>query len=105
MKIAVIFALVTLSVVVKGAFWAAAVQPVILSLGAVLAAIDLDVLDVQASELKKWKVFKKDRVELDENDAREIKYTVEAHTEEKEEKLCKVTKGKENKYESEDGVT
>ena len=105
MKITVIFAFVTLSVIVKGAFWAAAVQPVILSLGAVLAAIDLDVLDVQASEWNKWKVFKIKRAELDENDAKEIKYTVEVHTKEKEDKLHTIEKGKENKYESEDGVT
>ena len=38
--------LTTLSVVVRGTWWASAVQPVILSIGAVLAAIDLDVLDV-----------------------------------------------------------
>ena len=42
-----IFALSTLSVMIRGALWAAAVQPVILSLGAVLSAIDLDILDVQ----------------------------------------------------------
>ena len=42
------FALFKLS----GAWWIAAVQPVILSLGAILAAIDLDVLDLQPFELK-----------------------------------------------------
>ena len=45
MNFKVIFALLTLIVFVKGAWWAAAVQPVILSLGAVLSAIDQDVLD------------------------------------------------------------
>ena len=34
---------------VKGAWWAAAVQPVILSLGAILGAVDLDVLDINLS--------------------------------------------------------
>ena len=42
-----IFALFTLSVIVKSAWWAAAVQPVILSLGAIFSAIDQDVLDIQ----------------------------------------------------------
>ena len=42
-----IFALFTLSVMVKSAWWAAAVQPVILSLGAIFSAIDQDVLDIQ----------------------------------------------------------
>ena len=41
-----IFALFKLCMMVEGAWWAAAVQPVILSLGAVLGALDLDVLDV-----------------------------------------------------------
>ena len=47
MKLLTTFTLIAMSVVVKGNLWAAAVQPVILSIGAVLAAIDLDVLDVQ----------------------------------------------------------
>ena len=45
MKLIDILALFTLIVMVQGTFWASAVQPVILSLGAVLTAIDLDVLD------------------------------------------------------------
>ena len=46
MKLASIFVLLALSVTVQGAWWAAAaVQPVILSLGAILGAIDLDVLN------------------------------------------------------------
>ena len=47
MDLKVIFAILALFVMVKGTWWAAAVQPVILSLGAVLSAIDLDVLDTQ----------------------------------------------------------
>ena len=42
-----IFALFTLCVMVNSAWWAAALQPVILSLGAVLSAVDKDVLDIQ----------------------------------------------------------
>ena len=52
MNFKVIFALLSLFVIVEGAWWAAAVQPVILSLGAVLSAIDQDVLDVQSIEWK-----------------------------------------------------
>ena len=47
MKLIDIFALFTLGVIVKSTWWAAAVQPVILSFGAVLAAVDLDILDVE----------------------------------------------------------
>ena len=40
---------------VNGVWWAvAAVQPVILSLGAVLSAIDIDLLSIQPIEFKKW---------------------------------------------------
>ena len=45
MKLIDIFALFTLSVMVKGAWLAAIVQPVILGLGAVFSSFDLDVLD------------------------------------------------------------
>ena len=40
MKLRSIFALFALSVTVNGAWWAAAMHPVILSIGAVFAAID-----------------------------------------------------------------
>ena len=53
MKLFYIFALFTLSVFVKGAWLAAAVQPVILSLGAILGTIDLDVLEMPS-------IFKQD---------------------------------------------
>ena len=54
MKLREVFALFTLSVVVKGSLWAAAVQPVILSLGAMMAAVDQDVLDVHFFDWRKW---------------------------------------------------
>ena len=38
MKLLTIFALFTLVVMVKGAFWAAAISPVILSIGALFTA-------------------------------------------------------------------
>ena len=46
-----IVALATLIVIVKGAWWATAVQPVVLSLGAILSAVDLDVLNVGLTEM------------------------------------------------------
>ena len=61
----IIFVIFTLSVMVKGAFWAAAIQPLILSLGAILSAIDLDVLDVQPIKLKKLRMIEYDQDELD----------------------------------------
>ena len=57
---------------VKGTWWAAAgLQPVILSIGAVLSAINLDVLDVQPIEWRKLLTFKNDK---DENtpDTKEV---------------------------------
>ena len=46
MKLKGVFALLSLSVMVKGTWWSAAVQPIILSLGAIMGAIDLDVLEI-----------------------------------------------------------
>ena len=47
MKLIEILSFFTLIVTtVKGAWWAAATQPVILTLGAVLGALNFDVLDV-----------------------------------------------------------
>ena len=54
MKLREVFALFTLSMVVKGSLWAVAVQPVILSLGAMMAAVDQDVLDVHFFDWKSW---------------------------------------------------
>ena len=58
MKYLFIFVLFTLIVIVKGAWWAAVVQPVILGLGAILAAFDSDVLNTQSIELKFKSPFK-----------------------------------------------
>ena len=46
MKSSRIFALFNLILIVRGAWWAAAAQPVILSLGAVLGALNIEVLDL-----------------------------------------------------------
>ena len=52
MKLFDIFAVSILIVIVKGTWWAAAVNPVILSLGTVLASLDLDVPDLQSIEFQ-----------------------------------------------------
>ena len=58
MKFVSIVAFLTLIKMVKGVWWAAAVQPLILSLGAVLGALDLDVLDnVQPFDLRNFLPF------------------------------------------------
>ena len=68
MKLISILALYALSVMVNGAWWIAAVQPVILSMGAVFAALDLDLqpmLDLQPSDFnfKKLLIFKNEEEE------------------------------------------
>ena len=73
MKLIGIFALFTLSTIVEGAIWAAAVQPVILTLGAIFTAIDQDVLDVQSIEWKRYlpfinKLDKQDKKEAQEEE-------------------------------------
>ena len=45
MKLITILTIFSLSIIVKGAWWAAAVQPVILGFGAAFAALDHDVVD------------------------------------------------------------
>ena len=47
MKLASFFVILTLTVTVKGAWWAAAVQPVILGFGAILTAFNEDALDIE----------------------------------------------------------
>ena len=57
MKLTVICVLFALSKIVKGAFWFAAVQPVLLGFGAILTAINQDVLDLESIQLKHWLPF------------------------------------------------
>ena len=47
MKLTNIFVFVTLTVIVKGTWWVVAVQPFILSIGAILGAIDQDVINIE----------------------------------------------------------
>ena len=44
----------TLSVIVKGAWWAAAVQPIVMTLGATFAALNLDLQPILDINLKTW---------------------------------------------------
>ena len=60
MKLSNIIALLSLSVLVKGLVWTAALaQPLVLGLGALLGAIDLDVLDIHHIEFKSFLHFAK----------------------------------------------
>ena len=53
MKLTVIFVIFTLIVIVEGAWWAAAVQPVMLGLGALLTTLNQDVLDLELPFINK----------------------------------------------------
>ena len=64
MKASCVFAVLTLSVVVNGAWWTAAIQPIVLSFGAALAAFNLDVQPLFDIDLKSWQIFKQEQEEL-----------------------------------------
>ena len=57
MRLLNIFFLLAVRVVVKGNWWAAAVQPVIFTLGSVLVALDLDVLNLESIEGQNWMAY------------------------------------------------
>ena len=57
MKLSNILVLFSLIVIVKGAWWAAAAQPVLLGFGAVLTALNQNGLDVESLELKQLLPF------------------------------------------------
>ena len=65
MKVAIILALIQLSVIVKATWWAAAAQPVILGFGAILTALNLDeVIDnVKPIEVRNWLFTLEDKEE------------------------------------------
>ena len=52
-----IFVLYSLTVIVRGAWWAAAVKPVMLGFGAAFAAIDLDIEPLPFITFPKWLDF------------------------------------------------
>ena len=51
--------LFTLTLIVKGSWWVAATQPIIMTFGAAFAALDLDVQPIHLFDLGSW--FKKDK--------------------------------------------
>ena len=53
----------TISMVVNGAWWIAAFQPIVLSFGAAFAALNLDVLPQIDVDFKSLLVFKSDKEE------------------------------------------
>ena len=63
MKTICIFAVFTLSLVVNGAWWVAAAQPIILTFGAAFAALNLDVQSLIDVDWKSLIVFKIDKEE------------------------------------------
>ena len=66
MKLKSIVALFTFIISVEGAFWAAALNPVILSLGAVFGAINTDLLNIESIEWNLPFMNKNDKDEKDE---------------------------------------
>ena len=110
MKLKSIFALFTLIVMVKSAWWAAALNPVILSLGAVLGTIDKDVLDIQAIEWRNLLPFinKYDPEEMNLEDieelidAKEDKQTMEEKIKKEIEKNGYYSKEEEDKIDKDD---
>ena len=73
MKTSCIFVIFTLGVIVEGAWWAAAVRPIVLSLGAAYTALNLDEQPFLDFDLKGLLISKN---ESDENkeDKKETKY-------------------------------
>ena len=61
MKGSCVFAVLTVSVVVNGAWWTAAIQPLVLSFGAAFAAFNLDVQPLFDIDLKSWRIFKQEQ--------------------------------------------
>ena len=63
MKASCLFAVLTLSLVVNGAWWTAAIQPILLSFGAAFAALNLDVQPLLDIDWKGKGIFKQDKEE------------------------------------------
>ena len=79
MKLQSIFVISTLILIVRGAWWAAAVQPLVLGFGAILTALNQDVLDVESIELKGWLPFV-NKLEESKDEEEEIEYIDEGST-------------------------
>ena len=63
MKTACIFAVFALNFFVEGAFWAAAVQPILLSFGAAFAALNIDAQPFLDVDWKNLLIFKNDKTD------------------------------------------
>ena len=59
MKPTILIALIYLTVIVNGVWWAAAAQPIIIGMGALFAAIDMDLELLQDIKFYSWKGLKK----------------------------------------------
>ena len=113
MKLRDIFALFTLSVIVNGAFLAAAVQPVLLSLGAMLAAVDLDVFDIQLPFISKQDEAKPEEKTPEPAANKEHEETQKKDVENEKEKIKSYTSEEMNKkleeaaakWDAENGIT
>ena len=68
MKASCLFAVLTLSLVVNGAWWTAAIQPILLSFGAAFAALNLDVQPLLDIDWKGKGIFKQDKEEQDKEE-------------------------------------
>ena len=62
----IIFTVFTLTAIAKGVWWVTAAQPIILSFGAALAALNLDVQPLFAIDLKKPMIFRNDKEDNEE---------------------------------------
>ena len=68
MKIScILFTVFTLNEIVKGAWWVAATQPIILSLGAAFGALNLDLQPIVDNLL----IFKKDKQEKEDGEVKD----------------------------------
>ena len=62
-NLCIIIAILTLSTVVEGALWVGAAQPIILSFGAVFAAINLDLQPIFDVDWRKLLIYKQEKEE------------------------------------------
>ena len=68
MKLSCVFVAYLLSVIVEGAWWAAAVQPIILGFGAVFTALNQDEQPILDFDWNRVQIFKNDKDEATKED-------------------------------------
>ena len=69
----VVYTVFTLIAIAKGAWWLAAVQPVMLSFGAAFAALNLDLQPIIDVDWRKWNIFKQEKDEKQVEEVEQIK--------------------------------